>query len=134
MKRIFFDVESLPPEAASPFNVALNPAIVRRLCHDKRKQRESSSTESADTVSPHARICDEEWRELALHAEYGRVLCIGIIIETDGTPSRYGVLGFDSESASLHTNERRTLRQFWKLLENFNPPRDLIIVGVTQLK
>lgn len=117
MKRIFFDVESLPPEGEE--TARLNPAIISRLCKSKREQPETEQ----NVIAPKS----EDLRKLALHAEYGRVLAIGIIVESDGTPVRYGVLGFDSERAVFHTDEGRTLRQFWKLLVGFNASRDLII-------
>lgn len=123
MKRIFFDVESLPPAKDAPR--LPNPAIVARLCRQKREQSDNSQVDTKQ-VNLDA-MSDEDWGRLALHAEYGRVLCIGVIIEIDGTPSRYGVLGFDSQQSVFHSDEERTLRQFWKLLEGFSPSRDLII-------
>jgi predicted PolB exonuclease-like 3'-5' exonuclease len=73
-------------------------------------------------------ICtDEQFRRLALHAEYGRVLAIGLIVEHDRQVEHCGLLGRERPSGKFHLDERRTLRAFWKLLQDFNVGRDLIV-------
>lgn len=115
VKRIYLDIETLPPDESSRARITVG--MIRKL------DRHFVAPERRDDE----RCNDAELRRLALFAEYGRVLCIGMIIECDGTPARSGVLGFDRRGESLHPDEGRTLRQFWKLLEGFNTSRDLII-------
>jgi 3'-5' exonuclease len=85
---------------------------------------------SRDDLSRFPKVCncdEQEFRNLALTGDYGRVLTIGIIIERDGVIVQCGCLGRDRESLLFHLEERRTLHGFWKLLAAFNPSRDLII-------
>jgi 3'-5' exonuclease len=107
-RRFFIDVETVPP--AEEYRPAIKPALIRQLC-------------------PRAlNLCaDEQFRLLALHAEYGRVLAIGVLIEQDHQVIRCGVLGRDRGAKLFHLDEARTLRGFWKLLSDFDSRRDLII-------
>jgi hypothetical protein len=107
-RRFFIDVETLPPE--EEYRSSMKPALIRQIC-------------------PRAiNLCaDEQFRLLALHAEYGRVLAIGVIVEQDQQVIRCGVLGRDRGEARFHLDEARTLRGFWKLLADFDARRDLII-------
>lgn len=85
---------------------------------------------SKDDLAHFPKVCDcdeQEFRNLALTGDYGRVLTIGVIIERDGVIIQSGCLGRDRNSMSFHLEERRTLSGFWKLLATFNPSRDLII-------
>jgi hypothetical protein len=70
---------------------------------------------------------DEQFRLLALHAEYGRVLAIGVIVEQDQQIVRCGVLGRDRGKDRFHLDEARTLRGFWKLMADFDVKHDLIV-------
>lgn len=107
-RRFFIDVETVPP--AEEYRASINPNLIRQL-------------------SPKAvHLCaDEQFRLLALHAEYGRVLAIGVIVEQDQQVIRCGVLGRDRGESRFHLDEARTLRGFWKLLADFDARRDLII-------
>jgi hypothetical protein len=96
--RIFLDIETLPPAKDDPL--------------------------ISDRV---AALSDEDFRKLALDGEYGRVLCIGVVIEHDGQIIHRGTLGRDRESRRFHLDEARTLRCFWKLIHDFNSQRDLFI-------
>lgn len=96
-----------PPEESRPL---INPELVKRLCRKR------------GTLS-----ADEQFRLLSLHAEYGRVLAVGVIIEEDWRVIRHGVLGRDRTTGLFHLDEARTLRGFWKLLKGFNARRDLIV-------
>lgn len=96
--RVFLDAETLPPESDDP--------LVREKYPD---------------------CTDEEFRALALNPEYGRLLCIGLIVERDGTVIHRGVLGRDRATKQFHLDEGRILRAFWKLLADFDPRRDLLI-------
>jgi hypothetical protein len=112
------DVESVPPpEERRPH---IKPEVVRKLCR--------KGGFPIPDVDDGTGICtDEQFRRLALHAEYGRVLAIGLIIEHDWQVVRCGLLGRERPSGRFHLDERRTLRAFWKLLQDFNVGRDLII-------
>lgn len=70
---------------------------------------------------------EQEYRDLALSGDWGRVLTIGLIIEKDGREIHRGLLGRERQTMMFHLDEARTLRAFWKLLRDFNPRRDLII-------
>jgi hypothetical protein len=96
--RIYLDIETLPPERDDP------------LILDRTD-----------------RLTDEEYRKLALGAEYGRLLCIGLIVEVDGRIKYRGLYGRDRQSMRFHMEEARTLRSFWNLVRDFNKERDLFI-------
>jgi hypothetical protein len=113
--RYFVDIESLPPPEDT--RQRLSPAKIRKLL---RVNRDPTDTEEPPCT-------EEEFRRLALHAEYGRVLSIGLIVEEDAHIIHRGVLGRDKQSMRFHLDEARTLRAFWKLLGSFNVGRDLII-------
>ncbi len=99
-KRIYVDIETVPPDAAS-------------------------LTTGGDDLPRDPE--GEEFRRLALNGDYGRVLCVGVIVEEDGRIIRKGVLGRERRSMLFHLDEARTLRGFWKLLGDFRPSRDLIV-------
>jgi len=113
--RYFVDIESLPPPEDT--RQRLSPAKIRKLL---RVNREPTNEEEPPCT-------EEEFRQLALHPEYGRVLSIGMIVEEDAHIVHRGVLGRERQSMRFHLDEARTLRAFWKLLGNFNASRDLII-------
>jgi hypothetical protein len=96
--RVFLDVETIPPERDDP--------LVREKYPD---------------------CTDEEFRGLALNPEYGRLLCVGLIVERDDNVIHYGVLGRDRATRLFHLDEERTLRSFWKLLARFDQRLDLLI-------
>lgn len=151
--RAFIDIETVPPD--TKMKSKLKPDVLRRIMRDanftsalKQKARDKDTEVSTlpndetssnackskgITASFHDNDCQEEcteemFRRLALHAEYGRVLCIGVILERDGAEIRKGVFGLDNESQTFHLDETKTLRGFWKLLkEEFSPRRDLIV-------
>jgi DNA polymerase elongation subunit (family B) len=101
MRRMFVDIETLPPDQTSS---------------DASLQEELASGS------------DEDFRRLALDGDYGRVLTIGLIIERDDKIIHKGLLGRERQTMLFHLDEARTLRGFWKLLKGFNPHRDLIVV------
>jgi DNA polymerase elongation subunit (family B) len=113
--RVFLDIETLPPEESE--RARLTFGILRRL--ERRAQ--------ADEFCDDDLCTDEEFRRLALHGEYGRVLCIGVIVEREGLELLRGVYGRDRRTQHFHLDEARTLRGFWNMLRNFNVQRDQII-------
>lgn len=113
--RVFFDIETLPPEEAARGH--LTYGTLRRL------ECRARSDEFGDDD-----LCtDEQFRQLALHGGYGRLLCIGVIVERDGIETLRGVYGRERDTRRLHLDEARTLRGFWKLMGDFDVRRDLII-------
>jgi|ERR1051326_5883109 hypothetical protein len=111
MLKVFLDIETLPPDEG--VRAQLSPGKIRKLL---RKHADDGSE-----------CTDEEFRSLALYAEYGRVLTIGVIMERGDELLHRGVLGREWQTMMFHLDEVRTLRGFWKLLKDFNPARDLII-------
>jgi 3'-5' exonuclease len=98
MFRVFLDIETLPPERGDP------------LLRDRITQ-----------------LTEEEYRQLALDSRYGRLLCVGVIIEENNLITRRGVLGRDRDTGKFHLDEAKTLRAFWKLTADFKPHRDLLV-------
>ena len=114
-KRLFIDIETLPPP--EEMRTSVNLALVSKLEHRYR-----------DAQCDNGVGCTEEqFKRLALHAEYGRVLSIGMIIEQDGQIIHRGVLGRDRQSMKFHLDEARTLRGFWKQFSEFNEKQDLVV-------
>lgn len=97
-KKIYLDVETLPPEKDDP------------LIHDRTAQ-----------------CSEEEFRKLSLNCEYGRLLCIGLIVEEDDEITLGGVIGRSRSTNEFHLDEVRMLRAFWKLVKDFDQRRDLFI-------
>lgn len=112
-KRLFIDVETLPP--AEETWASVNPALAYKL------ENRHCAPESI------AGCTEEQFKRLALHAEYGRVLSVGMIVEQDGAIVCRGVLGRERESMRFHQDEARTLKGFWNQLRGFDEKRDLII-------
>ncbi|HVG33122.1 MAG TPA: ribonuclease H-like domain-containing protein [Pyrinomonadaceae bacterium] len=98
MKKIFLDIETLPPPNCGH-----------------------------ETCNGHDPCQDEEYRSLSLKAEQGRVLCIGLVVEHNDTIIHQGVLGRDRCTLRFHLDEARTLSAFWKQFINFDPRRDFVI-------
>lgn len=96
--KIFLDAETLPPDESDPLP-------------------------GCESVSR----TDEEFRQLALKPEFGRILCIGLIVERDGEVVTRGVLGRDRVTGRFHLDEARILRAFWKLVRDFDDRRDLLV-------
>ena len=99
-RRIFVDIETLPPD------------------------KDGCERDAAKEV---AGCSDEEYRRLALDGDFGRVLTVGVIVELDGQVIHRGLLGRERQTMMFHLDESRTLRGFWKLLEGFNVRRDQVV-------
>jgi DNA polymerase elongation subunit (family B) len=111
-KRIYVDIETLPPDEKVREQLAVE--LVRHC------QENTPSGVAPENI-------EEEFRKLALSGEMGRVLAIGVIVERDQEILHRGVIGRDRQTRLFHLDEARTLRGFWRLLNDFNPERDLII-------
>jgi hypothetical protein len=100
VKRFFVDIETIPP--------------------DKNDANGSVGAEITD-------CSDEDFRRLALDGDLGRVLTIGLVVEHDEQVIHRGLLGRERQTMMFHLDEGRTLRSFWKLLQDFNVRRDLVV-------
>ena len=98
MRKIFLDIETLPPDRE-----ALEATANLETCEDK------------------------DFRKLALKAEKGRILTIGVIIEEDGKITHQGLFGRDRATRKFHVNEAKTLRCFWNVVGEINEKNDLLI-------
>jgi hypothetical protein len=114
-KRLFIDIETLPP--AEEARASVNPALAYKL-ENRHRAPEPEALASCTKA---------QFRRLALHAEYGRVLCVGMIVEQEGEVVCRGVLGRERETLTFHLDEARTLRGFWNQLRGFNERHDLVI-------
>lgn len=115
MKRVFLDIETLPP----------GESIREEIIFEIKNQIESEGLKPESEQV--AAIADKEFRDLALCGDYGRILAIGLLIEYDGKIEHRGSLGRDRETRRFHLDEARTLKAFWNLMKDFDPKRDLII-------
>jgi 3'-5' exonuclease len=114
-KRIFLDIETLPPVESFREKLA----------------KEIYAEPGPDELGPDEEEIDVElerrFRNLALRGEWGRLLCIGLVIEEDGVIRQCGALGRDRETRQFHMDEARTLKAFWKLVAGFREGKDLFI-------
>jgi hypothetical protein len=101
---VYADIETLPPSEAD--REQMNTQLINKLLKRKSAKTEADGGTEAVTVS------DELFGKLGLHAEYGRVLAIGIVVEQNGEITRQGVFGFDTETGTFHGDEAKTLRGF----------------------
>lgn len=98
MRKIFLDIETLPPDTEV-----------------------SEATANLETCD------DKDFRKLALKAEKGRVLTIGVIIEENGKVTQQGLFGRERETGMFHVDEAKTLRSFWKIIGRVDERNDLLI-------
>src|SRR5262245_65172612 len=114
-KRIFLDIETLPPVESFRENLT----------------REIYAEQGTDKLGPSEAEVDVEverrFRDLALRGEWGRLLCIGLVIEEGGVVGHCGVLGRDRETRRFHLDEARTLKSFWRLVAGFCNGQDMFI-------
>jgi DNA polymerase elongation subunit (family B) len=113
IRRIFVDIETLPPN--EDVRTQIPQTMIRKL--ERKRRTDDEGTDCSE----------EQFRRLALHGEFGRVLTIGVIVERDGQVEQRGLLGRERQNSLFHLDEGRTLRGFWKLLRGFNIRQDLII-------
>lgn len=126
--KLFLDIETIPPTKAAGERLRLENALkvlsnglkAEVLKYRAKKQANGTSASVID-------LPDEAFRRLSLTAEYGTILCIGVILEREGEILKRGVFGFDQATAKFHLDEAKTLRGFWKLIKNFNVERDLVV-------
>lgn len=130
MLKVFLDIETLPPdESVLPvFESKILPHILNKSEMSDFEERFCNIDNPADNLEFREKFIEKAYRSLALKAEYGRILCIGVILEKDDREWRKGVFGYNIEDETLHTDEEKTLRGFWQMMRNdFDVRRDLII-------
>ena len=114
-RRIFLDIETLPPVEEFREKLA----------------REIYTEPGPDELGPDEEESDVElerrFRGLALRGEWGRLLCVGLVVEEEGVVKHCGLLGRDRETWRFHLDEARTLKSFWKLVAGGREGQDLFI-------
>jgi len=119
--RVYADIETLPPSEEA--RNQMNRRLINKLVG--RKAKLENLADGAENVG----VSDELFGKLGLHAEYGRVLAIGVAVEQNGAVTRQGVFGFDNETGTFHMDEAKTLRGFWALLKQLKFSGDDLIIG-----
>jgi len=111
-KKIFLDIETLPADEKrwSEIESDIRDDIASRY-------------KKSDTIQQKQ---EEAFRKTSLSGEFGRVLCIGLVIDEDSREKRT-VLGWDDTAKRFTSDEVRTLREWWDLLKDFDPSADLLI-------
>jgi DNA polymerase elongation subunit (family B) len=115
-KRYFIDIETIPPDEKVREQLAVE------LMHYCNENNQAGTNLLLATEK-----IESEFRKLALSGEMGRVLAIGIIVERGDEILHRGIIGRDRTTRLFHLNEARTLNSFWRLLNDFDIERDLII-------
>lgn len=113
--RAFVDIETVPPDER------FRNRITQKVIQELERKGSQFTSEQVD------QLIDERFRQLALKAEYGRVLTVGVTIEQRDEIVVNGVLGMDPKTRRFHLEEARLLRSFWNLLRKFDRNHDLII-------
>ncbi|HEX8177777.1 MAG TPA: hypothetical protein VF543_22000 [Pyrinomonadaceae bacterium] len=114
-RKIFLDIETLPPAEE------VQDALAHEICLAQAPKKELALTGELDELNV------QQFRELALHGEHGRVLAIGMLVEEDSRVVHHGLLGRERATGKFHLDEVQTLKAFWHLVEGFNVNRDLFI-------
>ena len=115
VKKFFLDIETLPPDEKVRKQIA--ETITKEMLSQNLPLDQSMLEQ----------LTDEQFRGLALKAEYGRLLTIGLVIENNGKVIHHGLLGRTRDSNNFHLDESRILKSFWNLLSKFDLSQDLII-------
>ncbi len=114
-KRIYLDIETLPPIES----------FREKLARDINAEQGTDEPEPGEAEIEVE--VEKRFRDLSLRGEWGRLLCIGLVIEEDGVVKLCGALGRDRETRRFHMDEARTLRSFWSLVAGFREGQDLFI-------
>lgn len=72
-------------------------------------------------------LVEENFRSMALNGNHGRVLCLGLIAERGGKVTARRLLGYNKPVKKLLQDEFSILSEFWRLMEDFDPARDIIV-------
>lgn len=96
-KKLFLDIETLPPAEKD------RDRILHEL-EKKRAKRQAATLGERLEFDP-----EQEFRNLALRGEFGRILTIGVLLEDNGEVKTRGAFGRERESMKFHLDEPRTL-------------------------
>ena len=110
MKRIFLDIETLPAKEE----------LWKALPAEAREETGSKPKKGAGWKSKDA------YRRTALSGEFGRILCIGLIVE-QGDREDSLMLGWDEAANHFSEDEPALLRGFWNQMHDFDASTDLVI-------
>jgi DNA polymerase elongation subunit (family B) len=91
MKRLFFDIETLPAEGK-------DVEIVKQLWEDAKKKSANSEKKTENTF-------DNFFRNTSFQGEFGRILCIGYAVE--GEPVE-----------CLSGDEKEIIKNFWEIAKD----------------
>jgi len=103
-KRIYLDIETLPPLESERDRV--RERIAKKL----------RDTGEQITEAEFERRTEHEFRRLAMDAAWGRLLCIGVLVESPNGREQRRLIGLEPCDKRFHLDERRTLERFWQLL------------------
>ena len=108
------DIETLPPDEATWKVVR---ATVEDGVESKYKRQETIDARK-----------EAAYRDCSLKGDFGRILCVGWILEDNGGEIvAEGVFGWDEEKACFTLDERRTLEEFWALVQRYGLEDGLIV-------
>ena len=91
MKRLFFDIETLPAEGK-------DIEIVKQLWEDAKKKSANSERKTENTF-------DNFFRNTSFQGEFGRILCIGYAVEGEPVQCLFG-------------DEKEILKNFWEIAKD----------------
>jgi DNA polymerase elongation subunit (family B) len=91
MKRLFFDIETLPAEGK-------DIEIVKQLWEDAKKKSANSEKKTENTF-------DNFFRNTSFQGEFGRILCIGYAVEGEPVQCLFG-------------DEKEILKDFWEIAKD----------------
>lgn len=111
-RTIFVDIETLP---------AVNPAAT------DLKAAHSAPTSIARPDPPTDPMKDDAQLKTSLNGDFGRILCIGNVDETQVGGIERGVIGWDADQKTFHCDEHLMLTEFWLRMKTFRPNVDRIV-------
>ena len=119
MKRIFIDIETLPTDEKN--RGFIEGKLVKSFF---RRGLSFSETEFAERA-------DIAFGETALQGSLGKLLCIGLAVDSGGRAEKPCVCGQNKDTKELHLDEAKTLAQFWRHLDRikFDAGSGDLIVG-----
>ncbi len=111
MTRFFLDIETLPASEEQWKEVGPHIREAREKKRGKRARKQ---------------LPEETHQGTSLSGEFGRILCIGMIVENDSSEESL-VLGWDEQAGRFDEDEPLVLHSFWERLRDFDVRRDLLI-------
>lgn len=112
MKRLFIDIETLPANKDQWEGI-----------ENKLKEEIASKYKKTDTIQQKQ---EEAFRKTSLSGEFGRILCIGFLLERNDDEEE-GVLCRDNVAERFKEGESEILKMFWEMVRGFDPSNDQIV-------